>query len=168
MKGGWMVKKRRQKFMDKFLDEDFIRLSADLHGAAIRAFNNQHYLESGVIYHQLVEIVIRLAIHLLAIRAGLSESVIRRMEKEQSFYQLILFLDLIKPNNSLSGRLQNFNKHRNDFMHNLFSFNSIKSLETVFRTFCLEGKDLTHHLLNLVNLQEDDRIEKYQKGGEPE
>ena len=147
-----MRKKAREKatFMGKFATERFFGLSMDLHLSAIEAFNDQHYLESGIIYFQLVEVSLRLAIHHLARKQKASESAIERIEKEQSFYQLILFLDLMKPDNGLSGKLIDFNKHRNSFMHNLLFQKSADSLKEDLKTFCLEGKDLFDCLLILV------------------
>lgn len=141
---------KKATFMGKFATESFIKLSMDLHGSAIKAFNDQHYLESGIIYFQLVEVTLRLVIHLLARKHEASESAIERIEKEQGFYQLILFLDLIKPDNGVSGRLVDFNKHRNSFIHNLFFRKSTDSLGEDLKAFCLEGKDLLDRLLILV------------------
>ena len=70
------MKKRMKSIVDKILDPRHFKTSIYLHGAAIKAFDNGHYLESAIIYFQLVEFSLRLAIHLLSIRMGLSESVI--------------------------------------------------------------------------------------------
>ncbi len=150
------MKKKMKSIVDKILDPRHFKTSIYLHGAAIKAFDNGHYLESAIIYFQLVEFSLRLAIHLLSIRMGLSESVMKRMEDEQSFYRLVLYLDLIKPDNNLSKRLLDFNGLRNDFMHELFySFKSFDSLKKNLIEFCLEGKELTHHLLVMIGLRED-------------
>jgi hypothetical protein len=148
-----MRKKAREKatFMGKFATKSFFKLSLDSHVPAIKTFNDQHYLESGIIYFQLVEVTLRLAIYLLTSKQEVSESATERIEKERSFYRLILFLDLIKPDNGLSERLMDFNKHRNSFMHNLFFRKSADSLEEDLKAFCLEGMDLFDRLLILVN-----------------
>jgi len=160
---------RKATFMDNFMTENFFKLSFDLHIAAIDAFEDQHYLESGVIYFQLVEVALRVAIHFLARKQKASESAIERIEKEQSFYQLILFLDLIKPDNGLSEKLMDFNKHRNSFMHSLFFRKSPDSLEEDLKAFCLEGKDLFDELRHVTKTirQRGMKVNDGKKGGKP-
>jgi hypothetical protein len=144
--------KEKETFMGKFSTESFLKSSLHLHLSAINSFNDQHYLESGIIYFQLVEITLRLVIHLFATKQEVSRSATESIEEEQRFYQLILFFDLIKPDNGISGRLMDFNKQRNSFMHKLFIRKSADSLEEDLKAFCLEGKDLFDRLSKMVNV----------------
>jgi hypothetical protein len=147
---------KKKSFAQRVTNGNLKNRSTYLREIATRAFENGHYLESAIINFQTVEFCLRLVIHLLAVRAGISESPMKRLEDEQSFFRLVLYFDLLKPGNILSQRLIKFNNDRNDFMHKLYYSESVKSLETDLRKFCSEGGDLIHRLLVDIGLREDD------------
>jgi len=148
--------KKRKSFTQGIRNSSLLNKSAHLNKIGIRAFQKGHYLESAIIYFQTVEFCLRLVIHLLAMRAGVSESPTKIVEDEQSFYRLVLYLDLLKPGNILSQRLLKFNKHRNEFIHGLYYAELSEAYENKLKSFCLEGKDLIHRLLTEIGLREDD------------
>jgi hypothetical protein len=149
------MKKKTKKFAGRITNGSLVERSEYLRKLADSAFNNKHYLESSIIYFQTVEFSLRLVIHLLSIRNGLSRRPMDEIEKERNFPHLVLYLDLLKPGNIFSQRLLRFNNSRNNFMHKLYFAESVEFLETGLKNFCIEGKDLIHHLLQDIGLVED-------------
>jgi hypothetical protein len=144
------MKKRIRKVTEDRWDEGLTERSVYLEALAGKAFNEKHYHESAVIYFQTLEFSLRLVVHFLGLRAGLSKSALERMEIERSFYHLILYFDLLDPGNSLSERLLKFINQRNDLIHKLYFSETNKLLEAYLIDFCLEAKDLIQNLIKEI------------------
>jgi hypothetical protein len=156
-------KSGKKTLIEKITTGDIIKTTGELRNRADQAFNDRHYLESAIIYFQAVEISLRIALILLATIKGLSKQVHKKIETEQSFSQLVLYLEILEPKNHLYAQLIGFDNRRNNFIHKLYTSRSLSSFDQDLRDFCLEGRLLIRHLLSLVNLLEPD-----QKGGEPD
>jgi hypothetical protein len=124
---------------------------SNLHSIAYKAYRTGHYIESAIIDFQLVEIQLRIIIFLLAQRIGLSDSTYEMVEKEDRFFLLVIYLDLLKPDNGLSDRLRKLNKDRKDFVHGLlFICLPSATLNKKLKKFSEEAIDLIGDLGELV------------------
>jgi len=125
---------------------------SNLYSMAYETYKKGHYIESALINFQLVEIQLRLITHIFAKRIGLTDSTYKKIvEKEDRFFLLINYLDLLKPDNGLSDRLRKLNKERNDFVHGLlFTHQSLVTLNKSLKKFCDESVNLISDLFKLV------------------
>lgn len=123
----------------------------ELRKVANNSFNQGDYLQSALVIIQMVEGLLRMEINWFALINNIPERVIKRASvEEQSFYRLVVYLDLVKPDNDLSERLIKFNSDRNKIIHRLFyEFESFASLKKHLVKFCKEGLNLFHNLLGL-------------------
>lgn len=124
-----------------------IDIVKNLSASALEAFKKGDYFQSAIINFQRVEILLRLVVHIFARNNGSSKDIIEKIENEKSFFNLVIFLGLVKSDNSISKRLFNFNNKRNDFMHKLFYFGRpINSLKRELKDFSIEGVELSRSL----------------------
>ncbi len=128
----------------------------DLKQASLDAFGNQHYLESAIIIFQTIEFLLRMAVKGSGRGHGVSEENIKTCsDDERSFSRLVLYLDLIKPDNGLSEKLLDLNKQRNSIVHRLFyEFDSFDSLKDQVEEFCLKGARLNEELRDFLGVNE--------------
>jgi hypothetical protein len=138
--------------MKRITDENVGKMSGHLWMAALEAFQNEKYLESAVIYFQMLDATLRYTIFILGKNKGLRSGVITRLaEHEDRFVRLVNYFDLLKPDNGLSSRLLDINKRRNKIIHRLlFSFESLDSLRKELKNFCKEGFELALKLADLT------------------
>ena len=124
--------------------------------ASLDAFKDQHYLESSIIIFQTIEFLLRLAIKGYGRPHGVSDENIKKCSDDEiSFSQLVLYLDLIKPENGLGEKLLDLNKERNAIVHRLFyEFDSFDSLQDQVKEFCLKGVRLNKELREFLGVNE--------------
>jgi len=124
----------------------------DLNKAAREASDSGHYLESAIIIFQRLEILLRIILFSSAVKKRFSDFVLKRVEDEKNFFQLVLYLDFVEPDNNLSERLLKLNDKRNSIMHRLFqSFESYDSVKNDLKEFCLEGLVLNNRLSKILD-----------------
>jgi hypothetical protein len=124
-------------------------LMKELNQIAKASFDRQEYLASVLIYFQMVEGLLRHQISYFAFVNRVDEkAILKASEDEQSFPRLVLYLDLVKPDNGLSKRLKDFGKKRNKIVHNLLTFD-LNSMKQDLRDFSIEGVRLYRNLLHL-------------------
>ena len=76
-------------------------------------------------------------------------------DDERSFSRLVLYLDLIKPDNGLSEKLLDLNKQRNTIVHRLFyEFESFDSLRDQLEEFCRKGVRLNKELRDFLGIND--------------
>jgi hypothetical protein len=118
---------------------------------ADEAYTHGHYIQSAIISFQLVELFLRHVINIYVKRNASSEDIIKKLEEEQRFLNLVIFLGLVKPNNGISNKLFDFNAKRNKIVHQLFyEFESLSSLENDLKDFCKESLELVGNLRSLI------------------
>jgi hypothetical protein len=127
-----------------------ISIIVTLAKSAGEAFKSGHYLESSIIMFQAVDYFLRLVINTWARQKGSSKDILARLRAEQHFPNLVIFLGLVKPDNGISERLFKFNKKRNAFVHRLFEFETIESLEKELIVFHEESLALIEALTSLI------------------
>lgn len=142
-KGKDMKKVTRFK-MASFANTDIVK---SLNDSALEAFKKGDYFQSAIINFQRVEILLRLVVHISARNNGSTMDIIEKIENEKHFFNLVIFLGLVKPDNGISRRLFDFSRRRNDFMHNLFyAGKHINSLKKELKNFSYEGVELSRIL----------------------
>ena len=120
-----------------------------LNKIAKASFDRQEYLASALIYFQMVEGLLRFQIsHFAFVNRVDEKAILKASEDEQSFSRLVLYLDLIKPDNGLSKRLQDFGKKRNKIVHKLLTFD-LNSMKQGLRDFSIEAVKLYRDVLHL-------------------
>ncbi len=126
----------------------------ELKKASLDAFEHDHFLQSAIILFQLVEGLLRIAISGFGRNHGVSEENLKKAaNNEQSFARLVLYLDLIYPENGLGNRLLNFNNKRNLIMHKIFyKFHSMDTLRNEVKDFICEAVKLNGELQKLLGL----------------
>lgn len=128
-----------------------ISIIGDLSKRADEAFKSGHHLESSIIMFQLVELFLRFVINIWAKQKGSSEDILDKLESEQSFFKLVIFLGLVKPDNGISQKLFGFNATRNKIVHGLFyKFESVESLKDVLVDFHKESLELIEDIGSLI------------------
>ena len=76
-------------------------------------------------------------------------------DRESSFRRLVLFLELIHPENELSQRLLELNRERNSIMRDLsYDFRSIDALHGHVKALCTNGAEVYRGLRKLVGAGE--------------
>ena len=130
----------------KIDDEIFLGLYETL----VKAYRDKHYIESAIIGFQLVEVFLRLVIYLYAIKNASPKDIIERLEDEQRFFKLVIFLGLVKPDNELCHRLFKFNEKRNKIVHQLYYVESLTTSEITLKDFCKESMALIESFKKLV------------------
>lgn len=128
-------------------------IMGELIKSADKAFESGHYLESSIIMFQLVEYFQRLVLDCFAKTNRLSEDVIEKLKGERRFFNMVVFLGLVKPNNAISQRLFKFNAKRNDIVHDIFKFKTMESLNDELRAFYEEGLELIEGLRSLIPIK---------------
>ena len=111
----------------------------------------------------------------------LPDFVLKQVENEKNFFQMVLYLGFVEPDNNLSERLLKLNDRRNSIMHRLFhSFESYDSVKNDLKDFCLEGSVLNNrvskmldkrkviHLVNVKKQTLKENTSKEDKGNEPD
>lgn len=130
--------------MASFANTDIV---TNLNDSALEAFKKGDYFQSAIINFQRVEILLRLVVHIFVRNNGSSRDIIEKLENEKSFFNLVIFLGLTKPDTGISKRLFNFNKKRNDVMHKLFYVGKpINSIKKELKDFSIEGVELSRIL----------------------
>lgn len=128
-----------------------IGIVKNLNDSALEAFNKGDYFESAIINFQRVEILLRLVVHILARNNGSSKDIIEKIENEKSFFKLVIFLGLVKPDNGISKRLFNFSNKRNGLMHKLFyGGRPINFLKRELKDFSIEAVELSRTLSMMI------------------
>jgi|GEM_PF-2506705 len=124
--------KQPKKINDKILQ--------GLYEIFVKAFRGEHYLESAIIGFQLVELFLRSVIYGFARGNFSPENIIKRLESEQRFFQLVIFLGLVKPDdNGLCDKLFKFNENRNKIVHKLFYVKSLTTPKNTLKDFSKES-----------------------------
>jgi hypothetical protein len=124
-------------------------LMSELNKIAKVSFDRQEYLAPALIYFQMVEGLLRYQMSYFAFVNRVDEkAILKASEDEQSFPRLVIYLDLVKPDNGLSKRLQDFGKKRNKIVHELLTFD-LNSMKQDLRDFSTEGVKLYGDLLHL-------------------
>lgn len=130
--------------MANFANTDIV---TNLNDSALEAFKKGDYFQSAIINFQRVEILLRLVVHIFARNNGVVKDIIKKIENEKHFFNLVIFFGLVKPDNVISKRLFNFNKKRNDVMHKLFYVGKpINSIKKELKDFSIEGVELSRIL----------------------
>jgi hypothetical protein len=128
-----------------------ISIIGDLSKRADEAFKSGHHLESSIIMFQLVEFFLRLVINIWAKQKRSSEDILEKVESEQSFFKLVIFLGLVKPDNGISQKLFGFNAARNKIVHGLFyKFESVESLKDALVDFHKVSLELIENIGSLI------------------
>lgn len=136
----------------------------DLNDAAREASDSGHYLQSAIIVFQRLEILLRIIIFSSAVKKRLSDLVLKQVEHEKNFFQLVLYLDFVEPGNNLSEGLLKLSNKRNSIMHRLFhSFESYDSVKNDLKDFCLEGLVLNNRLSKILDKKNVIRLVKVKK-----
>lgn len=128
-----------------------IGIVKNLNDSALEAFNKGDYFQSAIINFQRVEILLRLVVRIFARNNGSSKDIIEKIENEKSFFKLVIFLGLVKPDNGISKRLYNFSNKRNGLMHKLFYVGRpINCLKRELKDFSIEGVELSRTLSMMI------------------
>lgn len=140
----------------KKLESANVEIMEQLRKAVNDATDRGDYLPAAIYIFQMLEGTLRMHINWLAREKNVSEENIKRIsEDEIVFPRLVLYFDVLRPDNGLSERLLNLNKKRNSIIHRLFfDFESLDSLKEFLEGFCQEGIEL-YKLLG--------GLDKYQK-----
>jgi len=138
----------------------------DLNDAAREASESGHYLQSAIIIFQRLEILLRIILFSSAVKKRLSDFALKQIEYEKNFFQLVLYLEFIEPDNNLSEKLLKLNDKRNSIMHRLFqSFESYDSVKSDLKDFCLEGLVLNNRLSKILDKKKVIRLVNIKKQG---
>lgn len=147
-------KKTPRKTLFKGASSANIDTVKNLNDSVLEAFKKGDYFQSAIINFQRVESLLRLAVHIFARNNGSSKDIIEKIENEKSFFNLVIFLGLVKPGNGISKSLFNFNKERNDFMHKLFYVGKpINSLKKDLKGFSIKGAELSRKLSIIIGFK---------------
>ena len=117
---------------------------------ADESFKGGHYLESAIIMFQLVEYFLRLIIELFGQINRLDKDILKKIANEQRFFNLVIFLGMVKPDNGISEKMFKLNRKRNDIVHHLFEFKSIEALKDELIAFHEESLNLIEDLRSLI------------------
>jgi hypothetical protein len=145
------MKKKTLFKMASFTNADIVKT---LNDSALEAFKKGDYFQSAIINFQRVEILLRLVVHIFARNNGAAKDIIEKIEDEKHFFNLVIFLGLVKPDNGITERLFSFNTKRNDFMHKLFYVGEpINSLKKELKDFSIEGVELSLTLSIMIGIK---------------
>lgn len=145
------MKKKTLFKMSSFTNADTV---TNLNDSALEAFGKGDYFQSAIINFQRVEILLRLVVHIFARNNGAAKDIIEKIENEKHFFNLVIFLGLLKPDNGITKRLFSFNAKRNDFMHKLFYVGKpINSLKKKLKDFSIEGVELSRILSIMIGVK---------------
>lgn len=131
----------------KIADEVFLKLAE----MSDEAYKHGHYIQSAITGFQLVELFLRVVVNTFAVRNASSKDIMEKLEDEQKFVNLVVFLGLVKPDNGISKKLFDFNAKRNKIVHRLFYGDSLASIESTLKELCKESLELVGGLRSLIH-----------------
>lgn len=129
-----------------------IGIIEDLITSADEAFKSGHYLEASMILFQYVEYYLKLVIDFFVKKNGSSGDTIKNL-RQVRFLNLVMFVDLIKPETGIIKTLFGFNEKRNKFTHYIFEYESIESLNEDLKTFYRVGLELIKSLKSIFPIK---------------
>lgn len=130
--------------------EIIVGIIGGLTKTAEESFRDGHYLESAIILFQLVEYFLRFIIDFFGEINHLDKDILKKIANEQRFFNLVIFLGMVKPDNGVSERLFKLNRTRNEIVHRLFKFKSIEALKDELISFHGECLNLMEKLRSLI------------------
>jgi len=134
-----MVNTKKQKDITPIVD--------DLKEIARKDFQEEHFLSSSIIIFQTVVGLLRNILTKVAQHRKVNKDTMKVIENELSFSRLVLFFDLICPNNGMSQDLRRINTKRNKIFHSLFyEFESLNSLNKTLKNFCDDAAKMNFKL----------------------
>ena len=112
------------------------------------------YLYSTSSIFSIMETLLRIAIRTLGKRRGVNAASLKQAaDQEQQFNQLVLYFDLIYPQNGLREKLIKFNQDRNMMTHQiLHETKESENLQLEVNAFCRRGVWLNNQLRKLLNI----------------